>query len=474
MEVGFRITGMLGEPMLYVYDTKALYNILIKDTETFEEPDDFLLRNQRLFGMGLLSTTGETPQEIYNFRRLVVELRESLIKQVADGEKEVNINGWMSRMALEAVGQAGFGYSFDTLEPDAAEHPFTKSVKNIAPTVGDPFIRITMIFLFPYIYNLGSPRFQRAVVDLLPWKKLHELRDMVDAMHKTSIEIYEATKESLKDGQRVEGGGRVGGGKDIMSVLVKANLSASEEDRLTEDEMIGQISVLTFAAMDTTSNALSRILHVLSERPEAQDRLRQEILQAYEARGGQDPNYDELNALPFLDAVCKETLRLYTPAPYAFREAKKDGILPFGTPVKTTEGQPLSELFIPKDTRILISLRHCNTNPEIWGPDAAEWRPERWLAPLPETVTKAKVPGVYANLMTFLGGSRACIGFKFSELEMKVVLSLLIKSFHFSPGDKKVIWLWNGVTQPTTEDSPTTATGAPIIRLPLRMRAVKD
>ena len=69
-------------------------------------------------------------------------------------------------------------------------------------------------------------------------------------------------------------------------------------------------SVLTFAAMDTTSNALSRMLHILSENPEAQERLRQEISQAYAKRGGEDPNYDELNALPFLDAVCKETLRL--------------------------------------------------------------------------------------------------------------------------------------------------------------------
>lgn len=78
--------------------------------------------------------------------------------------------------------------------------------------------------------------------------------------------------------------------------------------------------------------------------------------------------------------------------------AKKDGVLPFATPVKTTDGQFITELFIPKGTSILISMRHCNTNPEIWGPDAAEWKPERWLQPLPETVAKARVPGVYANM----------------------------------------------------------------------------
>jgi Cytochrome P450 len=67
---------------------------------------------------------------------------------------------------------------------------------------------------------------------------------------------------------------------------------------------------LTFAATDTTSNALSRILSLLAVHPEAQEKLRQEILDAHEKNGGQDLSYDELLSLPFLDAVCRETLRL--------------------------------------------------------------------------------------------------------------------------------------------------------------------
>jgi cytochrome P450 len=62
--------------------------------------------------------------------------------------------------------------------------------------------------------------------------------------------------------------------------------------------------------MDTTSNGISRVLHLLSEAPEVQERLRGEIMEAYEKWGDHDPTYDELNALPFLDAVCKETLRV--------------------------------------------------------------------------------------------------------------------------------------------------------------------
>ena len=63
--------------------------------------------------------------------------------------------------------------------------------------------------------------------------------------------------------------------------------------------------------MDTTSNALSRTLSLLAAHPEMQDRVRQEILDALEKNEGQDLSYDELVSLPFLDAVCRETLRLW-------------------------------------------------------------------------------------------------------------------------------------------------------------------
>lgn len=69
--------------------------------------------------------------------------------------------------------------------------------------------------------------------------------------------------------------------------------------------------------MDTTSNALCRILHLLAQHQDVQDKLRREVTEAYAERG--DLNHDELVALPYLDAVCKETLRLYPPVSFLFR-----------------------------------------------------------------------------------------------------------------------------------------------------------
>ena len=67
-------------------------------------------------------------------------------------------------------------------------------------------------------------------------------------------------------------------------------------------------STLTFTAMDTTSNALARIIHILSTHQDVQSKLRQEIVDARSRHG--NLGYDELVALPYLDAVCRETLRL--------------------------------------------------------------------------------------------------------------------------------------------------------------------
>ncbi|RXW18985.1 hypothetical protein EST38_g6860 [Candolleomyces aberdarensis] len=472
--------------MLYVYDPKALHHILVKDQYIYEESVDFIQTNDLTFGKGLLATlVGEhhrKQRKLLNpvfstahlremtpiFYEVAHKLRKTLTEQVSQGEKEIDMLSWMGRTALELIGQSGYGYSFDSLEEGAPEHPFAAGIKNLLGNINDGGILVARMIVLPLVYGVGTPKFQRAVVNMLPWKALHDLRDMIDTIHNTSVEIVNKTKQALTEG-KAGSEQRVGRGKDIMSILIKANMEASEEDRLPESEIIAQISTLTFAAMDTTSNALSRILHILSLHPEVQDRLRQEIREARSKAGG-DLDYETLSSLPYMDAVCRETLRMYfvAHATPLYHSAKRDMILPVSTPVTTLDGKTVDELFVPKGTKMFVSLLHCNTDPEIWGPDASEWKPERWLSPLPDTVAEARVPGIYSHMMTFLGGGRACIGFKFSQLEMKVVLSLLLDNFKFAPSEQKIIWRWNGIVQPTTEQAQS-PNGDKKLQMPLKV-----
>ena len=96
-------------------------------------------------------------------------------------------------------------------------------------------------------------------MNLLPWKNLHDLRDVVDVLNNTAIEIFEQKKKALEEGDEVVTQ-QIGKGKDIMSILsayhlfpwhncswriayiVKANMGAFEEERMSKEELLGQMS----------------------------------------------------------------------------------------------------------------------------------------------------------------------------------------------------------------------------------------
>ena len=88
-------------------------------------------------------------------------------------------------------------------------------------------------------------------------------------------------------------------------------ISQSEEFLVPISTLI-LYSLLILAGMDTTSNTLSRMLHLLAEHPAVQTKLRAEIIEAH--NGEETIDYEALSKLPYLEEVCRETLRLYPPA----------------------------------------------------------------------------------------------------------------------------------------------------------------
>jgi hypothetical protein len=74
------------------------------------------------------------------------------------------------------------------------------------------------MLVLPFVYEVGTPKFQRAIINLLPWKALHDVRDMIDTLHNTSVEIVNKTKQAVMEGN-ASSERRIGRGKDIMSIL---------------------------------------------------------------------------------------------------------------------------------------------------------------------------------------------------------------------------------------------------------------
>ncbi|KAI5121458.1 hypothetical protein M0805_009566 [Coniferiporia weirii] len=416
-----RVKGSFGSDYLYVWDPLALHNILVKDQYIFEESKVFIETNKIAFGKSLLSTLGEehkrqrkmlnpvfSPKHMRDMLPMLYpiahQLRDGIVHDIHRSKGDVDVMAWVSRAALEYIGQGGLGYSFSALDMKKKTNSYSEALK----------------MFFPLLFNL---------IFVQRWLCLAQ----------------------------------VGGGKDIMSILLRANV----EIDLPESELIGHMSTFVLAGHDTTTSAVSRILHLLALHQDVQSKLREEVTAARKEHG--DLDYDTLQALPYLDAVCRETMRVYSPIPIVERVATKDAVVPLEWPIKSTDGKTeITEIMVPKNTGIVISILSANLSTKIWGDDAEEWKPERWLKPLAESVAEAHLPGIYSQMMSFIGGGRACIGFKFSEMEMKMVLSILLEVFIFEPGHD-VFWEFSFIHAPIAKG---TKDGMP--RLPLKVSFVKN
>ncbi|KAF8514432.1 cytochrome P450 [Hysterangium stoloniferum] len=461
-----KIYGLLGDPQLIVSDPKALHHIVVKEQNIYEETDMFIMGNKLIFGEGLIATLGEQhrkQRKILNPVFSMANMRDLLpvIQPISNrlcaifesqlppdgGSKEVDVMPWMSRGALEYIGQAGLGHSFNALDIDARD-VYTQAVKNLGPTT----LRLILFRPFiPAVVRNFSLYWRNKIIDWAPIPALRDLQKIVEIMDKASKDILTEKRADLVRGKKT-GLFRAGTkGKDIMSVMLEANAASHESEKLTEAEMLGQMNTFIFAGFENTATALSRVFHTLAVHKDAQVRLRTELRKAkreYANIAEADTErwkqvelpYDVLMGLPYLDAVVRETLRVYPPSSLFGRTLRKDTTLPLQYPIRTVTGKETTLLPLRANTNIIISIIASNHNKKVWGEDASEWRPERWVTSnqefdvnnLSDSKDNVKYPGVYSTIMTFLGGNRACIGFKFAEMEIKQVIATLISHFDFS------------------------------------------
>ncbi|KAI0717428.1 cytochrome P450 [Cerioporus squamosus] len=472
--------GLFGSKWVHVWDPKAFHAMFIKEQEIYEEPVEAL---RVILGPGLLGTLGEQhrrQRKMLNpvfstkhlremtpiFYSVIHKTRDAILQRVREGPKdgvELDMLSWMGRTTLQVLGQAGLGYSFDPLTEDRPDE-FANAVKDLFPQLVKT---IVPRLLLPYVADLGPAAFRRRVVEVIPSGSIQRLKDISDIMHERSVHIFNEKKAALEKGDDALKH-QVGEGRDIMSILLRANVLAAEEDKLPDDELIGQVSTMVLAGMDTTANSLARVLQLLAEHPDVQEKLREEVTSAAETEGTEGTiDFDTLMDMPYMDAVCRETLRISPGVTSLFRFTTEDVVMPVMEPIRMRDGTLSSAVHIPKGTRVVANVPACNRDPVLWGPDADEWRPSRWLEPLPRELEEAHIPGVYSHLMTFIGGSRACIGFKLAQVEIKTVMFVLLQHFRFVPTGKPISWNFAAVQYPSVGPE-----GEP--EMPLRVIALRS
>ncbi|KAJ7864535.1 cytochrome P450 [Mycena leptocephala] len=142
---------------------------------------------------------------------------------------------------------------------------------------------------------------------------------------------------------------------------------------------------------------------------EKQDCLRAELLSAFSST---DPTYEELTspALPYLEAVVRESLRLHPIIDDASRLALEDDVVPLKNLIRTESGVLVDKIRIRKGMILMVPLYYTNVARSIWDDDAAEFNPERWMNGNGGVPASAREYPGYHHTMSFLDGPRTCLG----------------------------------------------------------------
>ncbi|KAI3172833.1 hypothetical protein DTO046C5_3180 [Penicillium roqueforti] len=181
-----------------------------------------------------------------------------------------------------------------------------------------------------------------------------------------------------------------------------------------EENLVHQSMTFLGAGHETTATALQWAVYALCKNPNVQTRLRDEIRANLPSLGDPTPiSAAAVDNLPYLNAVCNEVLRFHPSVPLTIRKAVRD----------TT----LADTHIPKDTVLIIAPQILNRMEELWGPDANEFNPDRFMGP-----GKANTGGAVSNyaFLTFLHGPRSCIGQGFAKSELACLIAAVVGRFH--------------------------------------------
>lgn len=189
---------------------------------------------------------------------------------------------------------------------------------------------------------------------------------------------------------------------DVLSELISVRDESG--DTLTEDELIGHINILLTAGHETTANALSWTVFLLSQHPQV---MRQVYDELYEVCHGNPPTLEQLGHLHFLDRVIKESMRLLPPVTIGSRV----------TAVETT----IDDYELPAGTEVVFSHYHTHHDPLIYD-QPCKFIPDRWL-------TIDPTPYQY---LPFSAGTKMCIGAPFALMEIKVTLAIMLQRYRFA------------------------------------------
>ncbi|KAF7364627.1 Cytochrome P450 [Mycena venus] len=348
-----------------------------------------------------------------SIRTLLPIIRDTATKLVDRWEalglpgNTVDVSGILNDAALDITGRAILEYHFNALggQSDLAEvqrkmldsrDSLSSPTKfaQLAAQLADATLSYIPDIVFRYVFELPIPTM----------RMLQEYKKLTD-----ELSLYLLAEKQKRQAPEKS--------QDFISSFSNGDRSNSDDD------LAVHLRSILVAGQDTTGGTLGWVLYKLAEMTDFQQQLREEI------RLTGPTEQADYNAMPLLNAIINEVLRMYSSLPLAERVAVEDCILPLSQSITTRAGAKISELPIKKGQWVYVAIASYHRLASIWGPDAHEFRPSRWLDEKP---CKGQALGPYASLLTFFGGPAVCLGWRLAILEIQVLVVELLEKYVLS------------------------------------------
>jgi cytochrome P450 len=383
--------AFFGFPMIVTWDPQIIREVAC-NTQQFGKISNVGLISEKLIGQGILMADGERwskQRRVMNPAFKITKLKSifpvfvetthllinALKNEIREGRSKLNPFPLLSKMTMEAIGKAGFGFDFGNFEKE-------------------PSLELTA---YQFIQEkFSDPKYFFGFVAKLPTKENKKLEESFKSFN-TLITDLIAKKRAQPQQEEEE--------KDLLQMMIAAT---EEGDKLTDEELIHNVSTLFIGGQETASSSLTSTLYLLAKNAEYQERMRNE---AKEILHDRDPEYADMAKCPLINAVAKESLRIYPPLIGFSRMSKEDCVV--------------NGYHVPKGTMFSLLSLAAHKSPEFFE-DPEAFKPERWISSYENEnkINKAWLP--------FGVGSRTCIGNHFTMLQMKCALAMLIREFKFN------------------------------------------
>ncbi|KAK7114680.1 cytochrome P450 27C1-like [Littorina saxatilis] len=317
---------------------------------------------------GMNSTTEE----------FITRLRELKAAQ-ADGQSVRQLPLEINKYTMEAVGKVLLNVRIGTLDPD-----MSPKIREFIEAIGVMFLTGHQLMAFAKVHQIFRTKAWKQHVQA--WDTIYSLSN--ELMAQRVDEARQRLEEMTPDpGEKM----------DLISYMVAAGT-------LTREEIIDNLTETFMGGVDTVANGVAFMLYLLATNQSAQNKLREEVDTVL---GQRSCTAADLQAMPYVKAVVKETLRLFPPIPLNARVTQEELVI--------------SNYRIPKGTIIMLNNYTMSRDERIFS-DPEMFTPDRWL--------RAEVASWHPfSAIPFGYGVRSCVGRRVSENMMYVAAIQMVQKF---------------------------------------------